>query len=278
VADSTAERYGSRLTLRQAYSTVLASRIRAQMSYRSSFWINAGNSFGVGILEFAEIYILLSNTPTLGGLTFAQAALVFGLANLGFSLADLVFGQTDQIPRYVREGKLEAFLLRPMPLLAQMITSDFQLRRAGRAILGLFVVLTVLFWVQPELSARTIYLLIITPITGAAIYGALFVLAGGIQFWLIDGAEFTNAFVYGGSYAGQLPGSVLVLPIRLLFTFVFPATVASYLPSLLIMNLPGPFGLPAWLGWLAPVFAGWIWLLAALLWRIGVRHYTGAGG
>jgi ABC-2 type transport system permease protein len=278
VAETAPGRPAATISLRQAYGTVLASRIRAQMSYRSSFWINAANSFGVGILEFAEIYILLSNTPTLGGLTFAQASLVFGLANLGFSLADLVFGQTDQIPRYVREGKLEAFLLRPMPLLAQMITSDFQLRRAGRALLGFLIVVIVLFWVQPEPSARTAYLLIMTPITGAAIYGAFFVLAGGIQFWLIDGAEFTNAFVYGGSYAGQLPGSVLVLPIRLLFTFVFPATVASYLPSLLIMNLSGPPALPAWLGWLAPLFAVWIWLLAALLWRVGVRHYTGAGG
>lgn len=278
MADTTTGTSDARISLQEAYATVLASRVRAQMSYRSSFWINLANSFGIGILEFTEIYILLTNTPTLGGLTFAQAALVFGLANLGFSLADLVFGQTDQIPRYVREGKLEAFLLRPMSLLAQMITSDFQLRRVGRAALGLLVVVIVLTRMDLDYSAATIYLLIMTPIAGAAIYGALFVLAGGIQFWLIDGAEFTNSFVYGGGYAGQLPGSVLLLPVRVLFTFVFPATVTSYLPSLLIMGLSGPAFLPAWLGWLAPLFAIWIWLLAAVIWRVGVRHYTGAGG
>lgn len=278
MADSAPAVRDDRIGLRQAYATVLASRIRAQMSYRSSFWINLINSFGTGVLEFVEIYVLLSNTPTLGGLDFAQAAVVFGFSNLGFSLADLIFGQTDQIPRYVREGKLEAFLLRPMPLLAQMITSDFQLRRVGRATLGLLVVIIVLIRLHPQLSPGIVYLIIATPIWGAAVYAALFVLAGGVQFWLIDGAEFTNAFVYGGSYAGQVPGSVLLLPIRLLFTFVFPATVAAYLPSLLIMGLPGPAWLPSWLGWLAPLFAAWIWLLAALVWRNGVRHYTGAGG
>jgi hypothetical protein len=62
-------------------------------------------------------------------------------------------------------------------------------------------------------NASTIYLLVITPLVGAAIYGAFFVTAGGLQFFLIDGAEFTAAFVYGGAYAGQLPGSVLITPI-----------------------------------------------------------------
>jgi ABC-2 type transport system permease protein len=266
------------ISLRQAYRTVVSSRIRSQLSYRSSFAVNFVNAFCVGALEFSEIYVLLANAPTLGGLTFLQAALVFALANLGFSLADLVFGQIDQVPQYVREGTLEAFLVRPQPLLAQMVTADFQLRRAGRALFALLVLVVVLSQSDLSASASTVYLLLLTPVTGFAIYGALFVLAGGVQFFLVDGAEFTNAFVYGSAYAGQVPGSVLLLPVRVLFTFVVPATIASYLPSLLILGLPGPPWLPSWLGWFAPLFAVWIWLLAALAWRTGVRRYTGAGG
>ncbi len=266
------------LSLRQAYAILIGSRVRSQLSYRSSFVINSANAFGVGVLEFAEIYVLLSNAPTLGGLTFVQAALVFALANLGFSLADLVFGQIDQIPMYIREGTLEAFLVRPLPLLAQMITADFQLRRAGRAVFALGVLVVVLITLQLDWTPGTVYLLLLTPLTGMAIYGALFVLAGGVQFFIIDGQEFTNSFVYGSAYAGQVPGSVLFLPMRVLFTFVVPATVASYLPSLLIVGLDGPAWLPSWLGWWAPVFALWIWLLAQLAWRTGLRRYTGAGG
>ena len=63
-----------------------------------------------------------------------------------------------------------------------------------------------------------------------------------------------------------------------MFTFVIPATVVSYLPSLLILDLPGPPYLPAWLGWCGPLFAVWTWLLAAISWRAGLRHFTGAGG
>ncbi|HEY5821265.1 MAG TPA: ABC-2 family transporter protein [Propionibacteriaceae bacterium] len=266
------------LTAWQSYRVLLGSRIRSQLAYRSSFAINVLNAFLLGILEFTEIYVLLTNVPVLGGLNLRQAALVFALGNVGFSLADLVFGQLDAIPTYLRMGRLEAFLVRPMPLMAQMITSDLQLRRIGRTLIGLVILAVALISLDLVWSPGVVYLLVVTPVVGAAIYGALFAIAGGIQFFIVDGAEFTSSFVYGGAYAGQLPGSVLLAPLRVLFTFVVPATVTAYLPTLLILGLEGPRFLPAWLGWFAPLFAVWAWLLAALAWRTGIRRFTGAGG
>lgn len=266
------------LALLDSYRVLIGSRIRSQLAYRSSFAVNTVNAMLLGLLEFTEIYVILHNVPTLGGLTLGQAALVFALGNTAFALADLVFGQLDSIPTYLRMGRLEAFLVRPMPLMAQLITADFQLRRIGRAVAGMVILVVVLTILDLDVSAGTLYLLVVTPFVGAAIYGALFAAAGGIQFFIIDGAEFTNSFVYGSSYAGQLPGSVLLAPMRVLFTFVIPATVTAYLPSLLILGLPGPALLPAWLGWWAPLFAVSVWALAAVAWRSGVRRFTGAGG
>ena len=262
----------------EAHRILIGSRIRSQLAYRTSFWLNVATSVAVGLVEFLEIYAIFANVSVFGGLDLRQSALVFALANMGFALADVIFGQLDTIPTYLRLGRLEVLLVRPMPLLLQLITADFQLRRLGRLVVGVVIIFVVLPGLDLGYTASTIYLLVITPLVGAAIYGAFFVTAGGLQFFLIDGAEFTAAFVYGGGYAGQLPGSVLITPIRILFTFVFPATLTAYLPSLLIMGLPGPEFLPAWLGWFAPVFALWAGALAWLAWRAGVRRFTGAGG
>jgi ABC-2 type transport system permease protein len=124
---------------RQSYAILVGSRVRSQLSYRSSFVVDALTTFGIGVLEFSELYVLLAAVPTLGGLTLIQVALVFAQANTAFALADLIFGQLDQINRYLREGKLEAFLVRPLPLMAQLVTADFQLRRAGRMVFALLV-------------------------------------------------------------------------------------------------------------------------------------------
>jgi ABC-2 type transport system permease protein len=268
----------AQLGLGRVYRTLLGSRIRSQLSYRASFVVDTLNAFGVGVLEYVEIYVVLSNVPLLGGLNLVQASFVFALANLGFALGDLVFGQLDAIPTLVRMGRLEALLVRPMSVMTQLITADFQLRRLGRASVGLVILAIVVGRLGVHWTPETVYLLLVTPVFGALIYGALFATAGGVQFFLIDGAEFTSSFVYGGSYAGQLPGSVLIPALRVAFTFLVPATVTAYLPALVIMGLPGLALLPSCLGWWAPVFALWSWLLATLAWRAGIGHYTGAGG
>jgi ABC-2 type transport system permease protein len=99
-----------------------------------------------------------------------------------------------------------------------------------------------------------------------------------VQFWLVDGGEFTHAFTYGASYAASFSPAVLPLPLRALFTFVVPAAFTGYLPTLAILGHPGPPWLPAWLGWWVPAAAVAAWLVALGLWRLGLRHYTGAGG
>jgi ABC-2 type transport system permease protein len=260
------------------YRTLLGSRIRSQLTYRASFAIDLVAAFMIALTEFIEIYVILHQVKSLGGLDLRQASFVFAVSNLAFGLGDMVFGQLDSIASYLRLGRLEAFLVRPMPLMAQLITADLQLRRLGRAAVGVVILVVVVGGLDIDWTAGRVYLMIITPLVGGAIFGGLFAIAGGLQFYLIDGAEFTNSFVYGGSYASQLPGSVLLTPLRVLFTFVIPATVVSYLPSLLIMGLPAPAGLPTWIGWGGPIFVVWTWLLAALAWRLGLRRFTGAGG
>lgn len=259
------------------YLALIASRLRSQLAYRRSFVLDLLGSFGVGVIEFAEIYVIFSSISVLGGLDFAGLALLFGLSNLAFSLADLLVGHIDRIPTYLRTGTLDAFLLRPLPVLAQLVTSDVQLRRLGRSALAL-VVLVVALAVNPiAFTPATVLLLVLTPVAGTAIFCGLFVVAAGIQFWLIEGSEMANAFTYGSSYAASFPTSIFTLPMRVLFTFVVPAAFTAYLPTLLILGLPGPGWTPAWLGWFSPVAALAIWALAMLTWRAGLRHYTGAG-
>lgn len=259
------------------YRALLASRLRSQLAYRSSFALDVFGAVGIGLLEFAEVYVIFSNVSTLGGLDFAGVALLFALANIGFSLADMAVGHVDALPMYIRTGLLDAFLLRPLSVLGQLVTSDVQLRRLGRTAVAVVILAVALPASGVEWTAETVLLLVLTPIAGAAIFAALFVLAAAAQFWLVDGAELTNAFTYGGSYAASYPTSIFTAPVRVLFTFVIPAAFTAYLPTLLILGVPGPPGTPAWLGWFTPVAAVVAWVIALLAWRQGLRHYTGTG-
>ena len=260
------------------YRAVLASRVRSQRAYRTSFAVDMISSALVGIVELAEVWVLFTNVTALGGMRFHQILLVFGLADLSFSLADLSFGHLDTLPVYLRAGTLDVFYLRPQPVLLQLITSDLSLRRLARAVVGAVALVIGLATSGVSADLRTVALLVLGLASGYATFAGLFVWAAGLQFFLLDGAEATNAFVYGGRYAAAQPAAVWTRPLKVLFGFFFPMAFTAYLPAVAILRLPGPAWLPQWLGWCGPAAAAWAWLMGLACWRWGMRHYQGGGG
>lgn len=257
---------------------LVAARIRAQLQYRASF---AADLFGQAMLvplEFVEVYVLLHAAPVFGALTLAQATLVYGLASFAFGIADMVVGQLDQVNQLIKDGSLGVLLTRPTSLLVQLATQDVQLRRLGRSGVGLGLYLWALWYCQVPLTSHNVALAVLAPLGGVAIFSALFVIAAGVLFFLLDANQAVNMVTYGGRYAASVPGSALMPVVRGFYTFVIPATLVAYVPACVLTGAPLPgYWWPglAWLG--LPVGLG-LWALGLGWWRIAVRHYTGAGG
>lgn len=269
---------GQRPSRLDSYRAVIASRIRSQRSYRSNFALDLAGSFLIGLLELAEVWVLFHNVPVIGGLDFPAVLLVFGLAEIAFALAQLVFGHVDRMPPFLLAGKLDVLYLRPQPVLLQIVTSDFQLRRLSRAAIGIAALVIALRINDIDWRPATIVLLALTLVSGFVIHAAMLVAAGGAQFFLLNGSETTNAAVYGGRYAATQPASVWPTPLVVIFGFIIPMAVSAYVPALWILDLPGPPLLPTWLAWCTPLFALSMSAIAAVSWRLGIRHYQGGGG
>ncbi|MEO3937929.1 ABC-2 family transporter protein [Dermatophilaceae bacterium Soc4.6] len=278
MAEASRSEPGARLGRAAPYVVVARSRLRAQRSYGTSFAFDLVGSLMVGLTELGEVWVVFHNVTVLGGLDFSAVLLLFGLSNLGFSLGDMVFGHIDNIPGYIRTGTLEAFYLRPQPILAQLMVSDIQLRRLSRTGVAVAALVAGLVVNDIDWGLSTVVLLVLTAVSGVAIFGGLFVWAGALQFRLVNGAEVTNSFTYGGSYAASQPASIFPTALKVTFGYLVPVVFTAYLPTLRILDLPGPSLLPSWLAWLTPVAAVWVWGVAVLLWRDGLRHYQSGGG
>ncbi len=259
-------------------ATLYGSRLRSQASFRTSFLADVLGQVLIVGTEFLELWVILSQVGVLGGMTLSQVAVVYGLGALAFGIGDMFFGEIDGLSAQIRSGRLETLLIRPVPLLLQISSLDLSLRRIGRIAVGLGMYVTALAIAGFSPTPALLLLAVLAPFAGALIFGALFTMAGALQFWLVDGREFANAFTYGGNYVATTPGAVFALPMRAFFTFVIPATLIAYAPALALLGLPGPALVPSWTGWIGLPVAVLAWTIALVLWRAGVRRYTGAGG
>lgn len=264
-------------TVPGAYLALVRSRVAAQASYRASFALELVAQVLLVAVEFVEVYVVFHQVDALGGFRFAEVSLMYGLAAAAFGLADMVVGHVERLPFYVRTGTFDAFLLRPLSALGQLVTSDFSLRRLGRVASGLVVLTIALAAADVEWTPSRALLLVVTPLAGAVIFTAVFVATATVGFWVVEGTEFANAFTYGGNYLSAFPFTVFATAVRRFFTFVVPAAFVAYLPTLALLGRDDPLGLPSWLAWTSPAVA----LLAAgvsgAIWRSGLRHYVGAG-
>jgi ABC-2 type transport system permease protein len=259
------------------YRRIVVSRLRSQLAYPVSFALDAASQALAQAVELVVILVVFGQVHTLGGFSRDEVLLLYGLSGISFGLADLTVGQLDDLPRWIRTGEFDVLLTRPLGALAQLATSDLQLRRLGRSAASLVVLVVVAAGAGIAPTPTNLALLVTTPLTGAVIIGAIWVATCSVSFWVVDGKEVANAFTYGSTLTTAYPITVFGPWLRRALCFAVPGAFVAYFPVLALLDRPDPLGLPHALRYASPLVAAAAVGVAALVWRTAVHRYQGAG-
>ena len=259
------------------YPKLIAAKLRSQLVYRASFAVDFVSQVLAQSYELIVILVLFSQVNALGGFTRNEVLLMYAFAGAAFGVADLFAGQLDNLPTYIRTGTFDVLLMRPLGTLPQIMVSDIRLRRIGRITGALAVMAYALSHVAIDWTPAKVVLAIVTPMAGAVIYSAVWVVACSICFWIVEGREFANAVTYGSNAFTSYPINVYSAPLRWVMAFIVPGAFVAYYPSLALLGKQDPLGLPGWVGWTSPLVAALAATVAGLVWRFAVRHYRGTG-
>lgn len=256
------------------YWRLVGARVRAQMQYKLSFWLEL---FGFALttgLEFVVVAILFTRFQSVGGWSVAEVALLYGLTEIAFSLAEMV-GRGFDAPFEVmmQRGTFDTVLTRPLDSFFQVLASEFQVRRLGRTLQAGVVLAFAFSRLTIAWTPAKVLLIPLTILSGATIYMGLIVIGATISFWTIKTPEVINAFTFGGNTLTGYPLNIYNRWIRTIFLFIIPVAFANYPTALLLLDRADPHGLPAWLAWAAPLVAALFFTLARGFWRIGVSKY-----
>ncbi len=263
--------------LASIYARLVGSRIRSQLQYRTSLAVDVLGAFAVGFIDFLTIVVLFEHFTTMGNFSVAEVAFLYGMTTISFAVVDTVVGHLDQLPNMIRTGRLDAFLVRPLGSLFQVLSADFAVRRIGRVAQGVVVLAFALQRLDIPWDLGRVVMVPVTIVCGAAIFGGVWIAAVCITFWILDAREASNSVTYGGQFLTQFPISIFSTWVRRMLAFVIPMAFVVYFPSLYILDKPDPLGFPYALRFMGPAVAI-VTLFAGLsMWRIAVRHYRSTG-
>ncbi|KUL24998.1 ABC transporter permease [Actinoplanes awajinensis] len=261
----------------RAYAALAGAQARSVFSYRTSFLIELFSNVGATVFDVLSVLVLFRATDRVGGFTLPEALLMTSITSAGFALADFTVGNVDRLKVYVRAGTLDAVLVRPLGALPQLLLMDLPIRKLLRVVFGFGVLAVALRMNHIDWTPARVLLITIAPIAAAVFLSSIFVLSASLAFWWVDSGELGSAFTYGGRDFASYPITVYGPLFRGLFAYALGFAFVSYQPALALLGRPDPLGLPAWAGFAAPFVACAAAVVAAVVWRTGIRHYRSTG-
>jgi ABC-2 type transport system permease protein len=259
------------------YFLFLASSVMSQMQYQASLLMLSLGQFMVTGIEFLVLLALFHRFDSLLSWSLAEVALFYGFIHVVFALADSLSRGFDLMPLLIKSGELDRMLLRPVPLILQVSSKEFTLRRVGRFFQGLIVGIGA--WISLDIPYSVVNIILITwaGLSAFLLFQAIVILQATLCFWTTESIELGNLFTYGGVEAVQFPLSIYPLSIQRFFLFIVPLGAVSYFPLVYLIGNQYTYGMPGWFAWITPL-AGWIfWLFSLGIFSIGLRHYTSSG-
>lgn len=255
---------------------LVGARIRADWQYRTSFVLFTLAQFLSELLGIVMVLVLFANVDRLAGWSVAEVAFLYGTSSLAFALADVFVSEVELLSIHIRRGSFDGFLLRPVGPLFLMCCQEFAFRRAGKVFQAILVLGIALIRVQVDWDLWRVAMVVQMVVVGFVIFGAIWVIASSVAFWVVEMREVANAFTYGGRVLTAYPMELFAGWLRRL-AVVIPLAFVSYHPALWILGRTDPDGSPAWFRFAGPLAAAGMVLVAREVWTSGIRHYRSTG-
>ena len=248
--------------------------VRTQMQHRISFFLDSGANFLASITDFFGIWVVVNRFHVIGGWTFPEIAILYGIIHMGFGLAEGLARGFDTFGRIVVTGDFDRILLRPLGTILQMGAQQIQILKVGRVLQGFSVFAWGFYMLGvPLLSVQTIFA-VLSVIGAFCLFYALFVMKAALAFWTTETLRITDVTTYGGREVGQFPMHIFPVAFRLFFTIAIPIACVAYYPMAAVL---GREPISLWVACLAPASGVIFLFFACRLWYVGVRRYSALG-
>jgi len=221
--------------------------------------------------ELLSLSIIFSNTSTLGGWNLGELITLLGVFHLVNALMNiLIWPNTEKFNTAVRDGTLDYTLLQPADSMFLVTFSSMVIWRVWDLVMGVVLIIIGINMSGYQTTPLNLASFLLLAITGSVILYSLWIVMIAATFWF---TKFDNnvTILQALLDTGRYPSTVYPFWLRIIITFLIPIAVATTIP---IQALRGELSLVEIFGFIA-ISAG-SFLAASLVWKSGVKKYSGA--
>ncbi len=251
--------------------------LRRAAQYRASFWMQ---TFAQLVMTAGDLWAMLLLAERFGGMgawSLYEVMFFFGAMQIAFAFTEMINRGFGHFATLIRLGTLDAMLVRPRSVMAQVILSELDPRRAGSVAVGVTALAVGSAALGVTWHAADILLLLWAIAGLTALMMGLFMMEAVISIFSVQSVEMVNILTYGGRQTGQYPLDLYPEWLRITFTFVVPVALCLQYPVCHILGKPlAGVTVGDWV-WLTPLAGPAFFGLISVPWRFGLRHYRSTG-
>ena len=249
---------------------------KSAMQYRASLLMQVIAQFVMTGGELLAVVVLLSRFKVVGHWGAAEIMFFFGVMQATFALTELFGRGITSFAWFVQRGDFDALILRPRPLLVQVMVSQLDPRRLGGVSVGVMAVLIAASRLNIQWTLLKGLLLAEVVLGSMLLLLGLFMIEATVSFFSVKSIEMVNVLTYGGRTACQYPVDVYPGVLRFLFTYLAPFAMCMHWPVSWVLG-EAMVTLPVWGYFLTPLAGAAFFAIMVRVWYVGVKHYRSTG-
>lgn len=245
--------------------------IQNELQYRVNFFVQLGQTIiwlGTGLIS---LWLVFSHTTELNGWTQPELLIVMGVFTImGGIINAIIQPNMTRLLEEIQLGTLDFALTKPADAQALISIREFHLWSVTDGIVGMLVLSYGVYKFQGHVGVPQALAFLLALIMGSILIYCFWLIITSTAFWIVRVDEIVNLF-QGIYAAGRWPVGIYPRWLQMGLTFIVPVAFAVTIPAEAITSRLTPLVL---VGTIALTL--FFIILSRIMWRWGLRNYSGA--
>lgn len=212
------------------YFTYIKRSIASRLEYKIDTFITILSFLLSNVCSILSIYFIMESIPALDGWNIYMLGFLYGFSMMPVALDHLFTDELWAIAYFrVRNGSVDGMLIRPVPVLFQVIAETFQPEGFGELIVGVVMLVLCSFKVSVNWNFASVFMLVTASVFGAVVITSFKIIFSSMAFKFKRSGPLLQIAYNFISYT-RYPMSIYPAFLRAMLTFVFPFAVIISLP------------------------------------------------